>query len=173
MIPRVVVVTAGLILPLVAASPAGARPAPNYAPACRQVARVVADRSALAPLPLNTVLPHAQLAVVARIDAVLYQGRKPPSPQRPPGFVGPIPLEGCQVVRLAIQRALLGSPPATVIVVKPEAPYRLSTSRRVHAGTFLLDGAAPYPGILGNYGPDPYAPSDVAAALAGALQRPT
>ena len=173
MIPRVVVVTAGLILPLVAASPAGARPAPNYAPACRQVARVVADRSALAPLPLNTVLPHAQLAVVARIDAVLYQGRKPPSPQRPPGFVGPIPLEGCQVVRLAIQRALLGSPPATVIVVKPEAPYRLSASRRVHAGTFLLDGATPYPGILGNYGPDPYAPSDVAAAVAAALQRPT
>jgi hypothetical protein len=172
-IPRVVVATAGLILPLVAASPAGARPAPNYAPACRHVARVVADRSALAPLPLNTVLPHAQLAVVARVDAVLYQGRKPPSPQRPPGFAGPIPPEGCQVVRLAVQRALLGSPPATVIVVKPEAPYRLSTSRRVHPGTFLLDNATPYPGILGNYGPDPYAPSDVAAAVASALQRPT
>jgi hypothetical protein len=167
-IPRVVVVTAGLILPLVVARPAGAHPAPSYAPACRQAARVMADRSALAPLPLNTVLPHAQLAAVARVDAVLYQGRKPPSPKRPPGFVGPIPPEGCQVVRLAIQRALLGSPPATVIVVKPEAPYRLSTSRRVHPGTFLLDDSTPYPGILGNYGPDPYSPQEVAAALAGA-----
>jgi hypothetical protein len=172
-IPRVAVVAAGLILPVVAASPAGARPTPKYAAACRQTARVVADRSALPPLPLNTVLPHAHFAVVARVAAVLYQERKPPSPKRPPGFAGPIPAEACQVVRLAVQRALLGNPPATVIVVKPEAPYRLSTSRRVHAGTFLLDTATPYPGILGNYGPDPYAPSDVAAAIAAALQRPT
>ena len=174
MIARVAVVAAAWTLPLVAASPAGARTAPSrYATACRQAARVVAARTALPPIPLNTVLPHAQAAVVARVDAVLYQGRKPPSPKRPSGFVGPIPAEGCQVVRLVVQQALLGSPPAKVVVVKTEAPYRLSTSRRVHAGTFLLDGASPYPGILGNYGPHPYSPSEVAAAVALGVPRST
>lgn len=172
MIRRVAVVAAGLTLPLVAAVPAEARAAPNrYASACRQAGRVVAARSALPPLPLDTVLPSARVAVVARVDAVLYQGRKPPSPKRPSGFVGPIPPEGCQVVRLVVQRALLGSPLPELVVVKPEAPYRLSASRLVHLGTFLLDGATPYPGILGNYGPDPYPPTDVAAALAPVEQR--
>ncbi len=132
---------------------------------------MVAARSALPPLPIGTVLPDARLAVVARVDAVLYQGRKPPSPKRPPGFVGPIPPEGCQVVRLVVQQALLGSTPTRLVVVKPEAPYRLSATGRVHPGTFLLDGATPYPGILGNYGPDPYPPSEVAAALARVDQR--
>ncbi len=172
MIWRAAIVAAGLTLLLVAAIPAGARVAPNrYASACRQAGRVVAARSALPPLPLDAVLPNAHLAVVARVDAVLYQGGNPPSPKRPPGFVGPIPPEGCQVVRLVVRQALLGSPPSKLVVVKPEAPYRLSASRRVHAGTFLLDDATPYPGILGNYGPDPYPAAEVAAALARVEQR--
>jgi hypothetical protein len=171
-IRRAAIVAAGLTLPLVSAIPAGARVAPNrYAGACRQAGRAVAARSALPPLPLSSVLAGARHAVVARVDAVLYQGRKPRSPKRPPGFVGPIPPEGCQVVRLVVQQVLLGSPPSPLIVVKPEAPYRLSASRRVHAGTFLLDSATPYPGILGNYGPDPYPPADVASALARVEQR--
>jgi hypothetical protein len=168
---RVAVVATTFTLPLAAAAPAGARTDPNgYARACRQAGRVVAARSALPPLPLDTVLSATRVAVVARVDAVLYQGHKPPAPKRPAGFAGPIPPEGCQVVRLDVQRALLGSPPTTLVVVKPEAPYRLRASARVHPGTFLVDGATPYPAILGNYGPDPYSPQDVAAALAGGAE---
>ncbi len=159
-------------LPLLVAAPAGARTGPDsYARACRHAGRVVAARTALPPLPLSTLIPNTRTAVVARVDAVLYQGRTPPTPKRPPGFAGPIPSEGCQVVRLAVQQTLTGTPPSRLIVVKPEAPYRLRASRRVHGGTFLLDGATPYPGILGNYGPDPYSPSAVTAALAGTASR--
>lgn len=64
-----------------------------------------------------------------------------------------------------IQRTLKASPPSRIIAVKPEAPYRLETSRRVHAGTFLLDATTPYPTIRGNYRPDPYSPGAVMAAL--------
>jgi len=159
-------------LPFLVAAPAAARTAPNpYPRACRQAGRVVAARTALPPLPLSTVIPNTRTAVVARVDAVLYQGRTPPKPKRPPGFAGPIPSEGCQVVRLAVQQTLTGTPASRLIVVKPEAPYRLRASRQVHGGTFLLDGATPYPAILGNYGPDPYPPSAVIAALAGTTNR--
>jgi hypothetical protein len=114
------------VLPLVAAMPAEARTPPNpYATACRDAGRVVAFRAALPPPPLTTVLPHADVAAVARVDAVLDQGRTPPAPKRLRGLVGPIPPEGCPVVRLAIAQTLKGSPPTPLVVVKPEAPYRL------------------------------------------------
>jgi hypothetical protein len=171
---RQVALAVASTIPFLVAAPAGARTGPNsYARACRQAGRVVAARTALPPLPLSTLIPNTRVAVVARVDAVLYQGRTPPIPKRPPGFVGPIPGDGCQVVRLAVQQTLTGMPPSRLIVVKPEAPYRLRASRRVHGGTFLLDGATPYPGILGNYGPDPYPPSAVVAALAGIANRST
>jgi hypothetical protein len=80
--------------------------------------------------------------------------------------VGPIPPKRCQAVRLEVTQALLGTPPRVLVVVKPPAPYLLARSARPHAGTFLLDGRAPFPAILGNDGPDPYAPADVTAALA-------
>jgi len=102
---------------------------------------------------------------VARVAAVVYQGPQPPRPNRPPGFAGPIPPERCQVVRLVVTRALRGTPARTLVVVKPRAPYVLTPSRRPHTGTFLLDARTPFPVVLGRYGPAPYAPADVAAAL--------
>jgi hypothetical protein len=160
---------------LLLAAPAGAVSLAPYAAACRaaptvtarQFGRTDAAPTALPPTPLPDLLPATQIAVVARVAAVLYQGSRPRTPHRPPGFVGPIPPARCQVVRLAVRRTLKGAPPETLVVVKPTAPYTLAVSRRLQAGTFLLDGAAPYPTILGNYGPSSYAPSDVAAALGG------
>ena len=99
---------------------------------------------------------------MARVVAVVYQGRQPSTPRRPPGFAGPIPPK-----RWHITRVLSGTPPRILVVVKPQAPYRLAKSRQPHTGTFLLDGRTPFPTILGNYGPDPYSPADVAGALAG------
>ncbi|HEV2309560.1 MAG TPA: hypothetical protein VGU73_03500 [Acidimicrobiia bacterium] len=155
------------------AAPAGAASRSPYATACRAAPTVtassarVAAPSALPPTPLSELLFSAQTALVARVTAVLYQGPRPVTPRRPPGFVGPIPPSRCQVVRLAVTRTLKGTAPASLVAVKPTAPYTLTASRRVQAGTFLLDGAAPYPTILGNYGPSPYDPAAVAAALAG------
>jgi hypothetical protein len=160
---------------LLLAAPAGAASRAPYAAACRGAATVTAQQlgrpdtalTALPPTPLPDLLPATQTAVVARVVAVLYQGPRPATPHRPAGFAGPIPPARCQVARLAVTRTLKGTPPATLVVVKPKAPYTLAASRRVQAGTFLLDGATPYPTILGNYGPSSYAPSDVAAALDG------
>ncbi len=169
---------------LLAASLAGAVPAVaatgpqrSYAAACRAAGVLIASpgtpaavpvaaRSALPPTPLPVVLAAAKTAVAARVAAVVYQGRPPKTPRRPPGFAGPIPPERCQVVRLEIAQALEGTPPRVLVVVKPQAPYLLAKSSKPHPGTFLLDGGSPFPSILGNYGPDPYSPADVAAALA-------
>ena len=120
----------------------------------------------MAPLPLPIVLRDATSAVVARVVAVLYQGRKLPVPHRPRGFAGPIPPARCQVVRLQVVQPLLGATPASLVVVKPVAPYLLTPSVHPQPGTFLLDDSTPYPHVLGNYGPTYYSPSDVQAALA-------
>ena len=170
---RRVALAAFVAAPLLVAAPAGAVSRAPYAAACRAAPTltavpwpVVVAPAALPPTPLTDVLPDTQTAVVARVTAVLYQGPRPATPRRPSGFVGPIPPVRCQVVRLAVTRTLKGMPPATLVVVKPTAPYTLAVSRRVQAGTFLLDGAAPFPTILGNYGPSPYDPAAVTAALA-------
>jgi len=169
-----------LVALLVPGSPATATSPsrqPGYAAACRAAGTVTDDRPAdaaapvsfgraLPPRPLPLVLRDATSAVVARVVAVLYQGRTPPVPHRPPGFVGPIPPARCQVVRLQVVRTLLGATPARLVVVKPVAPYLLTPSARPQPGTFLLDDSTPYPHVLGNYGPTYYSPSDVVAALA-------
>ncbi len=179
---------ARLGLPLVAligaavtAAPAGAATTPRagYEAACRRAGTVTADQpgppapvvavsapAALPPLPLPIVLRSTRLAVVARVVAVLYQGRPPRAPHHPPGFVGPIPPARCQVLRLQVVQTVLGTPTASLVVVKPLAPYLLQPSRRVQPGTFLLDDAVPYPTVLGLYGPSSYAPSAVRATLA-------
>jgi hypothetical protein len=178
----VVIATGVLAAGVAGAVPAVAAtgPQPSYAAACQAAGVLVASpgatgavvpvaaRSALPPTPLPVVLGAAKTAVVARVAAVVYQGRQPKTPRRPPGFVGPIPPQRCQVVRLEITQALEGTPPRLLVVVKPQAPYLLAKSRKPHAGTFLLDDRTPFPTVLGNYGPDPYAPADVAAALAAA-----
>jgi hypothetical protein len=174
-----VLAVGSLTVGVVAAGPAGAATSPraSYAAACRSAGSLVADaggpgvawtvaaRRALPPTPLPDVLAATRTAVVARVAAVVYQGPQPSTPRRPPGFVGPIPPKRCQVVRLAVTQVLRGSPPRVLLAVKPQAPYLLATSRRLHAGTFLLDGRTPFPTILGNYGPSPYAPAEVTAAL--------
>ena len=154
-------------------------PQQSYAAACRAVGVraaatggasevvPVAARGALPPTPLPIVISLASYAVVARVAAVVYQGPKPSTPRRPSGFVGPIPPARCQVVRLQVTQVLgRVAPPSVLVVVKPRAPYLLTESRQPHAGTVLLDSRLPFPRILGNYGPDPYPPADVAAALA-------
>jgi hypothetical protein len=180
---RLLGLAAGLALAgSVLATPASAAPRPGnaYAAACRAAPEVVNDRpaagpvlvaapSALPPTPL-TILADGGVttAVTARVVSVLYQGPKPSVPRRPNNFVGPIPPQRCQVVRLNVVHVVAGTPPAPLVVVKPRAPYTLRASRSTHAGTFLLDHATPYPKILGNYGPDPYDPSAVATVLAAA-----
>ncbi len=174
-----VVLVTGLLVAALSAEAAGARGASataSYADACRSAGTLVAAtvggptavpiaaRTALPPTPLPTVLGAAKTAVVARVTAVLYQGPKPSPPRHPP-LAGPIPPSRCQVVRLAVTQVLKGAPPGVLVVVKPRAPYSLTRSRRPHVGTFLLDSGTPFPTILGNYGPDPYAPADVSAAL--------
>ncbi len=174
-----VLATGLLATGLLGAVPAGAATGPqrSYAAACQAAGVLIASpgataavpvaaRSALPPTPLPDVLAATKTAVVARVAAVVYQGRSPKTPRRPPGFAGPIPPARCQVVRLEIARALEGTPPRALVVVKPQAPYLLAKSPKPHAGTFLLDGRTPFPSILGNYGPAPYSPADVAAALA-------
>ncbi len=179
---RLLGVAAGVALSAgVWAAPASAGPAPvsSDAAACRAAAQAITDRptpgvvaldapAALPPTPLTSVVNGATTAVTARVAAVRYQGPRPAVPRRPANFAGPIPPQRCQVVRLVVVRVLAGTPPAPLVVVKPRAPYSLRTSRSAHAGTFLLDAATPYPTILGNYGPDPYAPAAVAGALAAA-----
>jgi hypothetical protein len=176
--------SAVLVTVLAAAALAGPSPAlgatgpqGSYATACRAAGSVVAAtrgvpavvpvaaHAALPPTPLPDVLAATRTAVVARVAAVLYQGRPPKTPRRPPGFVGPIPPKRCQVIRLVITQVLRGRPPNVLVAVKPLAPYLLTASRRPHAGTFLLDGGQPFPTILGNDGPDPYPPTEVAAAI--------
>jgi len=172
----VLLVVAGTI----AASPAGAAPAPRagYAAACRRAATVTAAErpaavepvvwhAALPPTPLPIVLRSTATAFTGQVTAVLYQGPPPRVPHRPAGFVGPIPPSRCQVVRVRVSQILLGDPPAQLVVVKPRAPYLLGRSRLGQTGTFLLDASRPYPQILGLYGPSSYAPSAVAAGLAG------
>jgi hypothetical protein len=176
-----VIATGLLTAGLAGAGPAlGATgPQQSYAAACRAAGALVAAtggasevvpvavRGALPPTPLPVVVSLASYAVVARVAAVVYQGPKPSAPRRPPGFVGPIPPARCQVVRLEVTQVLgRVTPPSVLVVVKPRAPYLLTKSRQPHAGTFLLDSRMPFPRILGNYGPDPYAPADVVAALA-------
>jgi len=171
---RLVALGPAVLTVVVLAGPAGAASRTPYAAACRAAPTVTtahrpfvdARPAALPPTPLPEVLASTHTAVVARVTAVLYQGPRPAAPHRPANFVGPIPPSRCQVVRLAVVRALDGAPGATLVVVKPEAPYTLAASRRVQAGAFLLDGATPYPTILGNYGPASYDPAAVAAALA-------
>jgi len=164
---RLAALAGGVALALLLATPAHAASRPPYAAACRTAPTLTAARlpAALPPTPLPAVLRSTQTAVVARVVAVLYQGPRPAVPHRPANFVGPIPPSRCQVIRLAVTRTLTGTPVATLVVVKPQAPYLLAVSRRVQPGTFLLDGATPYPTILGNYGPASYSPADVAAAL--------
>jgi hypothetical protein len=171
---RLVALGGAVLTVVVLAGPARAASRGPYAAACRAaptvtaVHRPLADArpAALPPTPLPEVLASARTAVVARVTAVLYRGPQPGAPHRPANFVGPIPPTRCQVVRLAVVRTLEGAPGTTLVVVKPEAPYTLAASRRVQAGTFLLDGATPYPTILGNYGPASYDPAAVATALA-------
>ncbi len=176
---RVLRLTAGLAVGvgLWAAPASGAStPTGGYARVCRAAAQVTSTRStpgvvavdaprALPPTPLTSLAGGVRVAVTAHVVAVLYQDPRPSVPRRPANFVGPIPPQRCQVVRLAVVRTLAGTPPVPLVVVKPRAPYTLRGSRSTHPGTFLLDDAAPYPTILGNYGPDPYDPGTVAAVL--------
>ncbi|HEY6319608.1 MAG TPA: hypothetical protein VI462_17180 [Acidimicrobiia bacterium] len=169
---RLVALGGAVLTVVMLAGPArAASQAPDAAP-CRAAPTVTAAhrpltdaRPAVLP-PTPDVLASARTAGVARVTAVLYRGPRPAAPHRPANFVGPVPPLRCQVVRLAVVRTLEGAPGTTLVVVKPEAPYTLAASRRVQAGTFLLDGATPYPTILGNYGPASYDPAAVATALA-------
>ena len=165
---RLAALGGGAAAALLLATPALAASRAPYAAACRAAPTLTAARlpAALPPTPLPAVLGSTQTAVVARVVAVLYQGPRPAVPHRPANFVGPIPPSRCQVLRLAVTRTLTATPVTTLVVVKPRAPYLLAASRRVQAGTFLLDGATPYPMILGNYGPSSYSAAEVAAALA-------
>lgn len=174
---RRLVALGGVVLTVVVlAGPAPAASRASYAAACQAAPTVTAAHrpfsgalaAALPPTPLPEVLASARTAVVARVTAVLYRGPRPATPHRPANFVGPIPPSRCLVVRLAVIRTLEGAPGTTLVVVKPKAPYTLAASWSVQAGTFLLDGATPFPTILGNYGPSSYDPVAVAAALARA-----
>jgi len=67
-----------------------------------------------------------------------------------------------------VVRALLGTPPSRDRRREAGRAVPARPVAGVQPGTFLLDDSTPYPDILGNYGPNYYAPSDVTAALAAA-----
>lgn len=69
-------------------------------------------------------------------------------------------------MQLDVTRVLTGNAPgSSVTVVKPLAPYVLKAGQRTDGVAFLVEGADPFPIILGRYGPYPV--HEVEAALSG------
>jgi hypothetical protein len=119
--------------------------------------------TALPPEPVEELLPKAKFVVEARVARVLYQGDTPDR-ESDENLAGPIPPARCQVVQLDVTQELAGNAPgSSVTVVKPLAPYVLKPGQRTDGVAFLVEGADPFPIILGRYGPYPL--NDVDAAL--------
>jgi hypothetical protein len=121
---------------------------------------------ALPPEPVEELLPKAKFVVEADVARVLYQGEKPER-ETEENVAGPIPPDRCQVVQLDVTRRVTGADPGTSItVVKPLAPYTLEAGQSTSGMAFVVQGADPFPIILGRYGPYPVA--EVEAALGAA-----
>jgi hypothetical protein len=122
---------------------------------------------ALPPEPLEDLLPDAQTIVTGEVTDVLYEGTPPPTEATDEPIAGPIPPDRCQVVRLVVDEVLLGEAASgdELVLVKPEAPYVLETGDTEDGRPYLLNGATPYPVILGRYGPGNYSLDQVERAL--------
>lgn len=122
---------------------------------------------ALPPEPIEELLPGAQTIVTGEVTEVLYDGTPPPTEATDEPIAGPIPPSQCQVVRLEVDDVLLGDAAAgdELVLVKPEAPYLLETGDTEDGRPYLLNGDAPYPAILGRYGPGNYGLQEVQSAL--------
>jgi hypothetical protein len=120
----------------------------------------------LPPEPVEELLPKAKFVVEARVARVLYQGETPERDTEE-NVAGPFPPERCQIVELEVTRRVSGADPgASSTVVKPLAPYVLKTGQSTTGMAFLVQGADPFPIILGRYGPYPV--TEVEAALTSA-----
>jgi hypothetical protein len=120
----------------------------------------------LPPEPVEELLPKAKFVVEARVARVLYQGETPERDTEE-NVAGPIPPERCQVVELDVTRRVTGADPgASTTVVKPLAPYVLKAGQSTTGTAFLVQGADPFPIILGRYGPYPV--TEVETALTAA-----
>jgi hypothetical protein len=119
--------------------------------------------TALPPEPVEELLPKAKYVIEASVARVLYRGEKPERDTET-NVGGPIPPDRCQVVHLDVTRRVAGADPGTSItVVKPLAPYLLKAGQPTSGTAFLVQGADPFPIILGRYGP--YPTPEVEAAL--------
>lgn len=111
------------------------------------------------PEPIDEVLPLAVFVVDAEVTQVVSEGPQPPKVGKP-GETSTGQLSKSQVVKLKVNKALHGKPPAVLTVNKPEAGYSL---REGNHGPFLIDAKN---NILGRYGPDSYSMERVEKALA-------
>ncbi len=126
-----------------------------------------ASAFALPPEPIEDLVPDAQTIVTGEITEVLYDGTPPPTEATDEPITGPIPPDKCQVVRLVVDDVLLGDAASgdELVLVKPEAPYVLESGDTEDGRPYLLNGATPYPVILGRYGPGNYSLDEVEQAL--------
>ncbi len=111
------------------------------------------------PEPLQEVLPKATWVVDAEVMEVLKQGPAPEKKEARAGASDTGQKTASQTVKLKVNRVLKGEQVKEMIVEKPEAGYAL---RAGNHGPFLIDDSKV---ILGRYGPDSYAFSNLEAAL--------
>lgn len=118
------------------------------------------------PEPLAELLPRAALVVHAVVAQVLSTGPAPAQPEatHPPGrlVVDTGRRSPAQTLTLEVMRVLKGAhDERSLTVEKPAAGYSLFPGAK---GAFLLDTSTSPPTILGRYGPDTWALSQVEAA---------
>lgn len=113
------------------------------------------------PEPLEEMLPHARIVVIAKVARIVSSGAPlPPLPptDEPKSDRGARSPE--QTVELDVIKVLRGtvSTDVPLIVTKPIAPYAV---REGTQGAWLLDKDGV---VLGRYGPDSWRPAHVEAA---------
>ncbi len=118
---------------------------------------------AIPPDPIEEVLPHASLVVVAEVLAV--EAQQPGTTSGLPSTYTSRPeTAGSQSVTLRVERALHGDarPGEAVKAYKPAGAYALREGNR---GPFLLKSTPSGFEILGRYGPDTYSEKAIASRV--------
>ena len=120
---------------------------------------------AIPPDPIEEVLPHATVIVMAEVVGI---DREEPgsSSGLPSNYTSRPDKAGAQSVRLKVTRSLKGEaqPGNEFAALKPLGAYALRVG---NTGPFLLKQTAAGFEILGRYGPDTYSEKHIGAALVG------
>jgi hypothetical protein len=114
---------------------------------------------AIPPQPLEQVLPQAAWVFEGVVTEVLATGPDPAAVDAAPGTTSAGHKVAAQTVKLKVTRLLRGKSVEELVAEKPVAGYALKPGDK---GPFLVDASG---AILGRYGPDSYALSQIEAAL--------